>query len=63
MSDLNNTISKSDQFLIKKNKILNLKKYIDDIFEEGKWDLDVIFKYSDFKEDTTFNCIIYYLAG
>lgn len=49
--------------LSENKKILNLKTHIDKIVEEGKWDMEDIFEDSDFRDDSTFNCVVYYLAG
>jgi len=33
------------------------------IVEEGRWELDDIFKDSDISKADTFDCVVYYLAG
>lgn len=48
---------------IKDQKIFKLKQYLDNAVEEGEWDVDDIFKDHDFTDDTTFECVVYYLAG
>lgn len=63
ISDLKNAINENNESFIREKKILKLKKHIDDIVEEEKWDMDDIFRDSNFKDDATFNCVVYYLAG
>lgn len=63
ISDLKNAMNENDESYVRENKIFKLKTYIDDIVEEGRWDMDDIFKDTDFNDDGTFNCVVYYLAG
>jgi len=61
--DLKKSTNENDESFVREKKILNLKFHIDEIIEEGKWDMDDGFRYTDFKDDRTFNCVVYYLAG
>lgn len=63
ISDLKNAMNENDESNVRENKIFKLKTYIDDIVEEGRWDMDDVFKDNDFNDDGTFNCVVYYLAG
>lgn len=56
-------MNENDESYVRENKIFKLKTYIDDIVEEGRWDMDDVFKDTDFNDDGTFNCVVYYLAG
>ena len=44
-------------------KLTKLRNNIDNIVEEGCWDIDDVFRDEDFTDNTTFQCVIYYLAG
>ena len=63
IQDLKNAINENDESFVREKKIQNLKNHIDEIIEEGKWDMDDVFADTDFKDDRTFNCVVYYLAG
>lgn len=63
VQDLKNSIKENDESFVPEKKILNLKNHIDAIIEEGKWDMDDVFRDTDFKDDRTFDCVVYYLAG
>ncbi|XP_060845707.1 LOW QUALITY PROTEIN: uncharacterized protein LOC132925316 [Rhopalosiphum padi] len=58
LTELNN-----DESYAREEKIEKLKNYIDKVVEEGKWDMDDVFRETNFNDDTTFNCVVYYLAG
>lgn len=47
----------------REEKILKLKNHIDEIVEEGRWDMDDVFKDHDMSDNATFECVVYYLAG
>lgn len=40
-------------------KILTLRHHIDQVIEEGRWDVDDIFKNNDFTDVETFECVVY----
>lgn len=63
ISDLKNLMKENSQVSIRKEKILKLRNHIDEIVEEGRWDMDDVFKNNDFSDVVTFDCVVYYLAG
>jgi len=63
ISDLKNSMKENSQLSITKEKILKLRNHIDEIVEEGRWDIDDVFKNNDFSDNVTFDCVVYYLAG
>ncbi|XP_060845624.1 uncharacterized protein LOC132925230 [Rhopalosiphum padi] len=63
ISDLKNSMKENSQLSIRKEKILKLRNHIDEILEEGRWDMDDVFKNNDFSDNVTFDCVVYYLAG
>jgi len=63
ISDLKNAMKENSQLSIRKEKILKLRHHIDEIVEEGRWDMDDVFKNNDFSDNATFDCVVYYLAG
>jgi len=56
-------MKENSQLSIRKEKILKLRNHIDEILEEGRWDMDDVFKNNDFSDNVTFDCVVYYLAG
>jgi len=63
LTELKNAIKANDESYAREEKIEKLKNYIDKVVEEGKWDMDDVFRETNFNDDTTFNCVVYYLAG
>lgn len=62
ISDLKEAISENNTE-IRDEKFFKLKQYLDGIVEEGRWDIDDVFKDYDFTDNATFYCVVYYLAG
>jgi len=63
ISDLKNAMKENSQLSIRKEKILKLRHHIDEIVEEGRWDMDDVFKNNDFSDNVICNYVVYYLAG
>ncbi|KAF0705158.1 THAP-type domain-containing protein, partial [Aphis craccivora] len=57
IQDLKNSINENDESFVREKKILILKSHIDEIIKERKWDMDDVFRDTDFEDDRTFNCI------
>jgi len=53
----------SYKFIWEKRKKLILIQQIDSVVEEGRWDLDDVFKDTDIKKADTFDRVVYNMAG
>lgn len=62
LSDLKEIVKDPDN-LPERIKKIKLKEKIDKILEDGHYDCDDIFLDHDYADSTSFECIIYYLAG
>lgn len=63
LSDLKEIVKDPANSPDRVKKIEILKKKIDNILEDGHYDCDDIFLDHDYAESTSFDCIVYYLAG
>ncbi|KAF0701702.1 Uncharacterized protein FWK35_00037271, partial [Aphis craccivora] len=63
LSDLKEIVKDPDNLLERIKKINVLKEKIDKILEDGHYDCDDIFLVHDYADSTSFECIVYYLAG
>jgi len=54
---------KENSTQIRDAKILTLRHHINQVIEEGRWDIDDIFRNNDFADAETFECVVYYVAG
>lgn len=63
VSDLKDIILDPENTPDRIKKIELLKKKIDTIVEDGHYDCDDVFLDHDYTESTSFECIVYYLAG
>lgn len=62
IADLKKAITENS-LEVRDEKLTKLRNSIDNIVEEGCWDIDDVFRDEDFTDNTTFQCVVYYLAG